>query len=247
MPPESADKDRVTAALADTRAALLAYLTRFIVRPDVAEELVQGTAVRALEHLDAAPLDTRGLRRWIFRIATNLALDERKRHGRWRESLMGDIKDYAERTQSRDLARPPAGSPELRSIGREHLAFCLACTLGRLPPGEAAALLLREVCGFSRDEAAEILEVDSVSVKNQLQRARKATRAAYQDTCALVTKQGACYQCAELDGAYGSGEKRDPLDGAPDRLAARLQVVRGQSLGAWTRHLGVLLASLESE
>lgn len=242
----SIDRQALAAAFEGLRPALVAYLTRMVVRLDVAEELAQTTAVRALEHLDSAPPEADRLRRWLFRIATNLALDERKRHGSWRETLMQDLKDSAKRNPAhQDRLAAAAGSPELRSIAREHLSFCFACTLGRLPGEQAAVLLLREAWGFDRKETADILGIDPVRVKNRLQEARRATRAAYRDTCALVTKRGACYQCAELDEMFGTGEARDPLDGASDRLEGRLRVVREQPAGTWTRWLSELLAALD--
>lgn len=234
-------------AFEQARPELVRYLAKIVVRLDVAEELAQKAAVRALEHLESAPSDPDGVRRWLFRIATNLALDERKRHGAWRETLVHDVKEHAKR-DLRHQARlsKMAGSPELRTIAREHMSFCFACTLGRLPSDQAAVLLLREVFGFDRSQTAEILGCDPVTVKNRLQQARRATREAYADTCALVTKRGVCYQCAELDGLYAKSPARDPLHGAADRLEARLRVVRDQPPATWTRWLTELLASLES-
>ena len=240
------DRESFAATFESLRPQLLSYLTRMVVRVDVAEELVQSVAVRALQHLDAAPADPNGLRPWLFRIATNLALDERKRHGQWRESLMGDIKDFSKSDpshQARLEAR--AAAPELRAIAREHLAFCLACTLARLPGDQAAILLLREMGEFERDQIARILDTDPIRVKNELQLARRATRDAYRDTCALLNKKGTCYQCAELDEAFGTGRGLDPLAGANDRLSARLKVVKEQPLGTWSRWLSDLLRALE--
>ncbi len=240
------DRDALATTFEALRPELTGYLARLVVRLDVAEELAQTTAVRALEHLDSAPSTTASLRRWLFRIATNLALDERKRHGAWRETLMQDIKAHAETDRRHQLRLAQGrGSPELQTIAREHLSFCFACTVGRLPPDQAAALLLRELFGFDRNETAGILGIDPVRVKNRLQDARRATREAYRDTCALVTKKGACYQCAELDEFYGTGERRDPLEPTDDRLTQRLRVVRDQPIGTWTHWLSELLGALD--
>lgn len=67
---------------ADHRAALLRYLTRLLSSSEDAEELVQETYIRLLkvEHLDQ--LDDQ-VRRFLFKIATNLARDrfrQRKAH-----------------------------------------------------------------------------------------------------------------------------------------------------------------------
>ncbi|MBI4486164.1 MAG: hypothetical protein HY655_09155 [Acidobacteria bacterium] len=54
----------------------------------------------------------------------------------------------------------------MTAIAPEHLAVCFACTLRNLPPLEAAALLLREVHGFSTAETAKVLDATPVQVKN---------------------------------------------------------------------------------
>src|SRR5438132_13768426 len=78
------------------RPELMTFLTRLVVRADVAEELAQTVAVKALEAADEAPASLAELRPWLFRIATNLGIDERRRHGSWRESLMSEARGAAE-------------------------------------------------------------------------------------------------------------------------------------------------------
>lgn len=241
------DAQAVATAYENAREDLVRFLARMVVRLDVAEELAQTTAMRAIEHVETAPKRPDELRPWLFRIATNLALDERKRHGRWRETLLDDIKAHGKSDPvHRERVRLGRGTPELHSIAREHLSFCFACTMTRLSGEQAAALLLREVFGFDRTQTAAIVGADETLVKNRLQTARATMRAAYEGTCALVTKQGTCYQCAELDEAFGTGARRDPLEGADGRFTARLRVIQEQSPATWTHWLTELLRSLET-
>ena len=68
----------------------------------------------------------------------------------------------------------------------------------------------------------------------------------YQQTCALVNKQGVCHQCVELSGFFRA-EERDPLAGTAGDLDARLGVVRGcdtSGPGPWTRMLDTLTEAL---
>lgn len=221
------------------RRELVGYATRLVVRDSIAEELVQEAAVRLLQD-ERLPADEGQVRAWLFRVVSNLAIDHLRRHSTWRELVLVETRDRAEAdatfvAESRGLR----GSPEMKAIAREHLAVCLSCTLRNLPPQHAAALLLREVHGFSTAAAAETLDATPVQVKNWIQSARRVMEARYAHTCALVTKQGVCHQCVELDGFF-NGKSRDPLRGTAHDLDARLRIVRetrAAALGPWHRRM----------
>jgi RNA polymerase sigma-70 factor (ECF subfamily) len=206
------------------------------VRPEIADELVQQAAVRMLE-ADGVPAEP-GLRAWLFRVTTNLALDYLRRHSTWRETILEDAKERADLdevfiAESQSLR----GSPEIAAIAHEHLAVCLSCTLRNLPPHQAVALLLREVYGFSHDEVAEMTDATFGQVKNWIHTARATLHARYQKTCALVTKEGVCYQCVELS-EFFHGRSVDPLDHTLRDLDARLAILRDRRhtpLGPWHR------------
>jgi hypothetical protein len=66
---------------------------------------------------------------------------------------------------------------------------------------------------------------------------------AYQSKCALIHKQGICYQCVELDGFYNSG-RENPLAGTQGELSDRLKVLhesRSLPNSRWARMLSELL------
>ncbi len=87
----------------------------------------------------------------------------------------------------------------MAAVAREHLAACFACVLGQFPPEHGAALLFRELYGFNTHEVANILGARFTQVKNWLQQTRKALADRYTTTCALINKQGVCYQCVEAE------------------------------------------------
>ena len=129
-----------------------------------AYDLSQETFVRAWQHFDRiANYERPG--GWLFRVATNLALTHQKR------------------------AAAPVGAAQPFSIGNEPSisdpAWRLAeseairATLLALPPQQRAALVLREVCGFSCAEVAEALGITLAAAKMTLSRGRDAFRARY--------------------------------------------------------------------
>jgi RNA polymerase sigma-70 factor (ECF subfamily) len=225
------------------RPELTGYLSRLVARADVAEDLVQQAALRLLE-TESVPEDPAGLRAWLFRVATNLALDHLRRHATWRETYLLDARARAEGDPA-FVAESLAlrGSPEMKQVAREHLVVCFACTLRNVGPRSAAALLLREVYGFGVDETADLLGARPAQVKGWIQDARATLEARYAETCALVARRGPCHQCVELDDFFGSGQD-DPLAGTPRDLDARLAVLRERAadgLGPWHRRLMALV------
>jgi RNA polymerase sigma-70 factor, ECF subfamily len=225
------------------RRELVSYATRLVLRNGVAEEIVQEAALRLLSE-SRLPDDDAQIRAWLFRVVSNLAVDHLRRHSTWREMVLQDARTKAE-ADPVFVAESVAlrGNPEMAAIAREHLAVCLACTLRNLPPQQAAALLLREVHGLSTAETASALEATPVQVKNWIQQARRVMTARYAHTCALIAKQGVCYQCVELDDFF-NGQQRDPLAGSARTVAARLSILRDTreaALGPWHRRMLMLV------
>lgn len=221
------------AALEEVRTPLTSYLCRLVLRSQVAEELTQTTFLRALETKERLPPEPAGLRAWLFRVATNLAFDELRKHSTWRETLVFDLREVAESNPGFGAqSAAMVGTPETKAIAREHLAACFACTLTNLPERKAAALLLKEVCGFSVDEAAEILDAAPTQVKNWLQEARAYMTQRYDSTCALVGKGGVCHQCTELN-SFMRTDDPNPLGSWPVSFEARIEIVRERSRQPW--------------
>lgn len=225
------------------RKELTSYLCRMVVRPQVAEELVQTTFLRGIEEHRGLPPSDEGVRAWLFKVATNLAFDELRRHSNWRESMILDIRDAAEEDQflvQQSLAM--ASTPETKAIAREHLVACLACTLRNLPERKAAALLLKEVHGFSVEDVADVLDASANQVKNWLQESRAYMNERYGLTCALIAKNGICHQCVELDGFFTSNQG-NPLS-TDTRIDARLKIaaeLKERPWGEWHRRILALI------
>jgi RNA polymerase sigma factor (sigma-70 family) len=128
------------------------------------------------------------LRAWLYKIATNAALDVAKRRSR-RElpasygppvtagggpgaplAEMTWIEPYPDRLLEAD-GWP--GSPEARYDQRESLELAFVAAVQTLPAFQRAVLLLREVLGFSAAEIAGQLGTSVPAVTSALQRARQ--------------------------------------------------------------------------
>jgi RNA polymerase sigma-70 factor (ECF subfamily) len=118
---------------------------------------------------------------WLYRIAineANRALAKRARHP---ESLpIGP--------QELRLTASPADDPSRQAENRE-LRLALASALSGLPPPLRTAIVLRDVEGFSTQEAAEIAGITQAAFKSRLHQARLQVRAAVGDD-ALATAGG---------------------------------------------------------
>lgn len=232
-------QSEVAAAFQAHRRALVSFATSMVVREEIAEELVQEVAVRALQQ-ERLPADASELRAWLFRVVSNLAIDHLRRHATWRESLLGETRRRADAdpgfiAESQLLA----GSAETRTIAKDHLAVCFSCTLRNLEPEESAALLMKEVYDFTVDEVARLLDATFGQTKGRIQSARAKLTARYAETCALVAQRGACFQCVELDRFFGANGG-DPLAGTARDVDARLAIVRERRdspLGPWHRRM----------
>lgn len=137
--------------------ALLAYLRRLSRDNDTAEELVQETFARAIAAPRIPPEDE--LRPWLYRIASNLAIDRLRRGRRLRfVPFVG--------TES----APDPGSDESEAV---------RSALRSIDPELAATLVLRLHEGFTRAEIALIRGVNERTVKSRLGQARVAFERAY--------------------------------------------------------------------
>lgn len=101
---------------------------------------------------------------WLSRIAANEALGRVRRREPLESLTEGD------EMESRDAA-----NPEREAAVREQVR-ALEAAVDRLPDGQRAAFMLRDVGGLGNEEAAAVLGVSPVALKVRLHRAHRALR-----------------------------------------------------------------------
>lgn len=128
-------------------------------------ELAQEVFIKAWQALPTWRPDVQ-LHTWLYRIASNAALDVLRRRKVVRFVPLDD--DFDAPT---DQPGPEAQLQARQGLRRVHAA------LARLVPEQREILLLREVEGLGYDELATTLGIDPGTVKSRLSRARAALSA----------------------------------------------------------------------
>ncbi|HXZ14227.1 MAG TPA: RNA polymerase sigma factor [Candidatus Sulfotelmatobacter sp.] len=192
------DRAALGALVEPWRKPLFGYIYRMVTLRQDAEDLLQDVLVRVLENLreyrGEAPFKS-----WLFGIATHACLDHLRHKKRWRveAQLIGEQEAKASPEMHRALVEVMQ-QPEFVFEIREHVAFCFACVAWSLPPEEQAALMLKEVLGFTAEEAAGILRVSEPVFRHRLSDARGKMIQDFDGLCALINKSGVCFQCRGL-------------------------------------------------
>ncbi|MBM7785608.1 RNA polymerase subunit sigma-70 [Tenggerimyces flavus] len=151
---------------------------------DEAEDLVQDTYLRAWRARDTFRLEGRwSFRAWLYRIATNACLNALSRSP-LRKVLPAQL--GAAGDPSEPVAPPvelpwlqpfpddllAASDPEEIVVAKESIELAYLAAIQHLPPRQRAALILREVVGWSAKDVAALLETTDAAVASALQRAR---------------------------------------------------------------------------
>ncbi|HYP54765.1 MAG TPA: sigma-70 family RNA polymerase sigma factor [Solirubrobacterales bacterium] len=167
------------------RGELHAHCYRMLGSVHDAEDALQEAQLRAWRGLSKFA-GRSSLRSWLYRIATNACLDAIGK----RPKRVLPV-DYAPSDPHDGPGEPMVEStwigpypdeamgiedgyaaPEARYEQREAIELAFVAALQHLPANQRAALILREVLGFSAKEAAETLDTSTASINSALQRAR---------------------------------------------------------------------------
>jgi RNA polymerase sigma-70 factor (ECF subfamily) len=135
------------------RSELYRYCRHLTRSPWDAEDLAQDTMARAFVTLGQMGEPPPNPRAWLFRVASNLWLDQLRR--RRREEPLGERTEASGAASDVRAAREVAGT-----------------LIGQLSPQERAAVVLKDVFDLSLEEIAEALSTTTGAVKAALHRGR---------------------------------------------------------------------------
>lgn len=151
------------------RRALRVHCYRMLGSYTDAEDLVQETMIRAWSAKDSYDTATGelGLRRWLYRIATNACLDFLKSASRRVSSQSSSFSEIA-------WIQPyPDRLLDEETASKETIALGYLALIQMLPAQQRAVYLCREVLGYAASETAEMLDISVAAANSALQRARE--------------------------------------------------------------------------
>lgn len=175
------DLDRI---VSEYEGRIVRYLTSLLGDPAFARDLTQETFLRVHRGLQEVR-SPEALTAWIYRIASNLALD----HLRSRASREG---------QHTVALESATVGEEISAEGRleqEEMAECLRHYIYHLPEAPRACLILRDLEGLSEEVVAEILGCSVGVVKVRTHRARKKLRERLREGCRFYQDERGVFRC----------------------------------------------------
>jgi RNA polymerase sigma-70 factor (TIGR02960 family) len=220
------DSDAFRALTEPHRRELQVHCYRMLGSLRDAEDAVQQTLFAAWQGLGGFE-ERASIRTWLYRIATNRCLNERRSASRrpaqeWNipgveppePSRLGEVvwlEPYPDALLDGAISVPLG--PEARYEQTESISLAFVAALQVLPPRQLAVLVLRDVLGFPADEVAEMLDSTLDSVNSALKRARAGLQrrlgpagdresppaGASADEEAIVAEFVRAYESADLD------------------------------------------------
>jgi RNA polymerase sigma-70 factor, ECF subfamily len=147
-----------------------------------AEEHTQDTYLRAWRA--RAQFEGRStIRAWLYRIATNACVDTLRRRPERRVATTVDrvppsdlawLQPFPDDLD--DIVADPELGPEAIAVGADTIGLAFLATIQLLPARQRAALILRDVLGWSAIETADLLDSSVATANSLLQRARSTMR-----------------------------------------------------------------------
>ena len=198
---------------APLRGALYRYCRQLTRSPWDAEDLAQETLARAFVTLAQLGAEPPNVQAWLFRVASNLWIDQMRRAARTSGS------------HAREPEAPASADPQ---AVREAAGTLIA----RLSPQERAALVLKAVFDYSIEEIAEVLVTTPGAIKAALHRGRGRLGTEGEAAEARETVSATPARAAVLDAFCAAFNARD-LEAVTGLLTETVVV---QVVGATTQY-----------
>lgn len=161
---------------------ILRYLARAI-GPDEAEDVAQEVFVKISRSLGEFRNESQ-LSTWIYRIATNAAID-RARSAQYRAALRTSPIEGSCESATSDVVVESADVSIEDQVIRGEMSDCVRGLLNQLPESYRTVLILGDMEGLKDREIAEVLGVTIEAAKVRLHRARARLRKSLDAQCSF--------------------------------------------------------------
>lgn len=131
---------------------------------------------------------------WIYRIATNTALDRLKSPS-YKRTLSGPQAPVPlQSVENIAIAFNKTTSPD-KKVVRDEMSDCVREFVDRLPPDYRTIIILNELEGFTNQEIADILKVSLDTAKIRLHRARAKLKKELEEGCSFYLNEQSELAC----------------------------------------------------
>jgi len=159
---------------------ILNYLAR-LMGPNEAEDMAQVVFAKVSRGLASFKGQSK-LSTWVYRIATNTAIDRLRSSAHSQASGRTSLEDSAE-VANDTPAITQADTATDQKVIRKEMSECVREYVDRLPPDHRTVLILKELEGFKNREIADILDISLENAKVRLNRARARLKLELDDGC----------------------------------------------------------------
>jgi len=203
------DEAAFAALVEPHRRELQVHCYRMVGSLEDSEDLVQETFLRAWRRRKTFE-GRSSFRAWLYRIATNVCLDALQRTPRVAAGAIQPLAEvpWLQPFPDHLLEELPTSDaePEAEVVAKETIELAFIAAIQLLPPRQRAALICRDVLGWSAAESAALLDVNVPALNSALQRAR------------ATLKEHLPRRRSEWAGADATREERTLLRGYMDAM-----------------------------
>jgi len=171
---QSGDDGAFDDLMRETQTRVLAIGWRLLGTRDLAKDAAQETYLRAYRYLGRFRSE-RDFEAWICRIAVNVCRDLYRRARAGAPSAPVSYESERDAGRMQEPSCEPSSETSLLESERRRLVLE---AVAQLPPGEKAALVLRDLEGMTSERAAEVLGSTAGTVRSQVAAARRKVKLA---------------------------------------------------------------------
>jgi RNA polymerase sigma-70 factor (ECF subfamily) len=170
--------------LLERQPEFLGFLRRRLGSEAIAEDLLQQSLVRAVEHYHSLKNDESALP-WFYRILRHAVIDYYRSH---------DAETRRDDAYLRDLVQAGEDQEPAFNELKPSVCACLSRLLPTLRPNYAELIRRIDLDGEAPQQLAEELKISQNNLTVRLHRARQALKESLEETCGVCTTHG-CFHC----------------------------------------------------